>query len=129
MAVTRFILQAPGTGIVSRFDVLARVEESVDSTIFGGWNCGRSLNCKMWGRFENFSSASGRDLVSLTGFSPWAALSEGLEGLDRISPSSGNTSVCSSASSFGGIFTSGAVTGLEAGIVSVLFKSGFAGSG
>ena len=86
MAVTRFILQAPGTGIVSSIGILPRVAESVDGTIFDGCRCGRSLNCKVGGRFENFLSASGRDLDSVTGFSPWVALSEGREWLERSPP-------------------------------------------
>ena len=40
-----------------------------------------SLNCRVGGHFENFSSASGRDVPGLTGISPWKALSEGGEWL------------------------------------------------
>ena len=52
MAVTRFILQAPGTGIVSCIGTFPRVAESVDGTIFDGCRCGRSLNCKVGGRLK-----------------------------------------------------------------------------
>ena len=78
MVVTRLCLPVPWMG-VSDIGIFLREAESNDGTIFGGWNCGRSLNCKVRGHFENFASASGRDMPGLTGISPWKALSEGGE--------------------------------------------------
>ena len=48
-------------------------------------NSGGSLNCELREQFENFASASGRDLATLIGSSPRVAQSDDREILDVLS--------------------------------------------
>ena len=50
----------------------------------GAQNSGGSLNCELRGQFENFSSASGRDLATLIGSPPRVAQSDDREILDVL---------------------------------------------
>ena len=65
----------------------------------GAQNSGGSLNCELRGQFENFSSASGRDLATLIGGPPRVARPDDREILDVLG--CGNSLSCKMIGHFG----------------------------
>ena len=76
-------MSASGRDLTTLVSISARAAQSGDREMIGDWRCEPSLNCKMFGQFEKFSSVSGMNLADLTIISPWVALSVGGECLNE----------------------------------------------